>query len=528
MAQTVTITFAANPQAQPAQIAISSSSGWILNAGGSLELSISVTDLYGNPVQNAPVIALDPFALESRSVGTTASNGVVNDVVTMPANDLTGNYIVVYQAGGGTVTAAVGLVGLNLVTNDTVISSPGFSLVPGPLTNYSTPDLSLWASSYTGASTRLPDAQILAKQQAIEVAINAALADELKNHLEDPVSDVLWASGVGCAIQPEIPGCEYVFVALADDVGQSSLRAAVKAAIAREYPAPTYASLQTALFAAVDDTSNVISGVTLLGNGQIEVSNFDLLEMTSASVLMDVNLTSTSSGAITLVDISAADSNTGNRTDVRLYPQTPIVVNSAQTSGSATTISGNAATGGSNTGATGTTSGATNTASGTTSNTITSSSGNTSTNGTPTTSSSTNAVAIMDLSNASVLYTAGPGSNALTMGFVVPGSTPQQVLVRAGGPALAAFGITNFLPHPQLSVFSATTLLASNAGWSTGGNTAELSAAFAKVYAPPYAAGSADSAVLLTLNPGDYTAQVTGTAGEVGTTLCEIFVVPSP
>jgi hypothetical protein len=121
---------------------------------------------------------------------------------------------------------------------------------------------------------------------------------------------------------------------------------------------------------------------------------------------------------------------------------------------------------------------------------------------------------------------AGAGNN-LTAGFVIGGTTSKTVLIRAWGPALspAPFSITGAMPDPQLQVYnSSSVLLASNAGW--GGN-AQIVAAGNLVY--DYAwnnAGSADSAVLITLPPGNYTAQASSISGSAGTTLVEVFEIP--
>lgn len=66
--------------------------------------------------------------------------------------------------------------------------------------------------------------------------------------------------------------------------------------------------------------------------------------------------------------------------------------------------------------------------------------------------------------------------------------------------------------------------LAANAGW--GGDpqiTEAASAVFAFTWTNP---SSADSAVLLTLPPGSYTAQVSSVSGVSGTALVEVYEDP--
>jgi BspA type Leucine rich repeat region (6 copies)/Immunoglobulin domain len=116
----------------------------------------------------------------------------------------------------------------------------------------------------------------------------------------------------------------------------------------------------------------------------------------------------------------------------------------------------------------------------------------------------------------------------LTAGFVIGGNTAIQVLIRASGPtlALAPYKVANTLLDPKVTVFnSASTILASNAGWS-GDPT--VSAAITNTGAFPFAStASKDSAVVLTLNPGSYTVQATSASGNPGVTLIEVYEVPS-
>jgi uncharacterized delta-60 repeat protein len=102
-----------------------------------------------------------------------------------------------------------------------------------------------------------------------------------------------------------------------------------------------------------------------------------------------------------------------------------------------------------------------------------------------------------------------------TTGFVVGGGTGNKtVLVRALGSGL---GTAGSLANPTLTVLSGATTLATN---DNAASSPELAAATAAVGAMPLAAN--DSALLLTLPPGSYTAQVTGGAGIVQT---EVFVI---
>ena len=109
-----------------------------------------------------------------------------------------------------------------------------------------------------------------------------------------------------------------------------------------------------------------------------------------------------------------------------------------------------------------------------------------------------------------------------TTGFVLSGSSPTSIVARALGPALPTAGA---LANPQLTLFSGGLVVAANDNW---GGTAALAAAFAHVGALQLAAGSLDSALSITLNPGSHNVQVSGVGGATGITLVEIFDATTP
>jgi len=128
------------------------------------------------------------------------------------------------------------------------------------------------------------------------------------------------------------------------------------------------------------------------------------------------------------------------------------------------------------------------------------------------------------LINASTRTQVGLGDNVLIMGFAVGGSTARTVLIRAAGPALASFGVSGPLAAPRLDLVRDSATLATNAGW---GGDAQITAASNAVgaFALPNAA-SRDSALLVTLPPGTYSAKVSGADGGTGIALVEIYEVP--
>ena len=126
------------------------------------------------------------------------------------------------------------------------------------------------------------------------------------------------------------------------------------------------------------------------------------------------------------------------------------------------------------------------------------------------------------LVNVSVLKHLGTG---LIAGFVIGGTGSKTVLIRAVGPTIgsAPFEVPGAVADPQLGLFSGQTNIGSNDNW---GGTAALSAAFSQVGAFPLPAGSRDAALLVTLQPGAYTVQVSGVGGTTGVAIVEIYEVP--
>jgi hypothetical protein len=113
----------------------------------------------------------------------------------------------------------------------------------------------------------------------------------------------------------------------------------------------------------------------------------------------------------------------------------------------------------------------------------------------------------------------------LIVGFTVAGDAALSVLVRAAGPALAAFGVTGALGDPQLVLYRGSTVVASNDNWSVAGNVTAVAAAAAQAGAFALASGSRDAALLASLPPGGYTVQVTGVANAAGNVLVEVYEV---
>ena len=109
-------------------------------------------------------------------------------------------------------------------------------------------------------------------------------------------------------------------------------------------------------------------------------------------------------------------------------------------------------------------------------------------------------------------------SNVMIAGVIVQ-TNSEKVIVRALGPTLASFGITNPLADPTVELHDANgNLLASNDNWKTTQQT-EITASG---YAPP---NDLESAIVSTLAPGNYTAIVRGVNGTTGVALVEVYAL---
>ncbi len=132
------------------------------------------------------------------------------------------------------------------------------------------------------------------------------------------------------------------------------------------------------------------------------------------------------------------------------------------------------------------------------------------------------------LANLSARAQVGSGDGVLIPGLVITGATSRRVLVRAVGPGLAQFGVTGFLADPVLTAFKGTTTLATNDNWEQQSAVPAISVATATTQAATFAltAGSKDSALVLTLDPGAYTFRVAGAGGTTGVALVEVYLLP--
>lgn len=128
------------------------------------------------------------------------------------------------------------------------------------------------------------------------------------------------------------------------------------------------------------------------------------------------------------------------------------------------------------------------------------------------------------LINLSARGRVGEGENLLVSGFVIQGTQPLPVLVRAVGPGLTDLGVAQALPNPQIHLYRKNSVIAENDDWSLGQDPAEVARAMARTGALGIGEGSADAALLVTLDPGIYTVHVTAAANSPqGVALAEVY-----
>jgi hypothetical protein len=121
------------------------------------------------------------------------------------------------------------------------------------------------------------------------------------------------------------------------------------------------------------------------------------------------------------------------------------------------------------------------------------------------------------LGNISTRAFVQTGDNVMIGGLIVSGASSEDVLVRAIGPSLTQYGIVNALADPMLELHDSNgALIVSNDNWKDTQQT-EIQATG---LAPSY---DAESAILRTLAPGNYTAIVRGKNNTTGVALVEVY-----
>ena len=128
--------------------------------------------------------------------------------------------------------------------------------------------------------------------------------------------------------------------------------------------------------------------------------------------------------------------------------------------------------------------------------------------------------------NVSTRLLVQTGDNVLIGGFIVTGRDAKRILVRGIGPSLGGAGITGALADPRLELHNSSgALVATNDNWRVtqpggaipGDQQAEIQASD---LAPT---NDQESAIIATLEPGNYTAVVQGVNGSTGIGVVEVY-----
>ena len=111
------------------------------------------------------------------------------------------------------------------------------------------------------------------------------------------------------------------------------------------------------------------------------------------------------------------------------------------------------------------------------------------------------------------------GDNVLIGGFVLTGTAPKKIMIRAVGPSLAALGLAGAMADPTLELYDQSGgLIGTNDNW------ADEPGASSSGIAPTH---PLEAALVRSLAPGAYTAVVRGANGSTGIALVEIYDLES-
>src|SRR5438034_88728 len=130
------------------------------------------------------------------------------------------------------------------------------------------------------------------------------------------------------------------------------------------------------------------------------------------------------------------------------------------------------------------------------------------------------------LGNISTRSLVQTGDNVMIGGFIVQGTTPKRVIIRAIGPELSQYGVPNPLADPTLELHDGNgALIASNDNWQTtiiGGIITQDQVQ--DIQNSGHAPGDpSESAIIANLPPGNYTAIVRGINNTTGVALAEVY-----
>ena len=121
------------------------------------------------------------------------------------------------------------------------------------------------------------------------------------------------------------------------------------------------------------------------------------------------------------------------------------------------------------------------------------------------------------LANISTRMRVETDDNALIGGFIITGTVPKKVILRAIGPSLKNVGVAGALEDPTLELFRGDTSLGANDNWVDSPERKEIEA---NNIAP---SSNLESAIVRTLDPGAYTAVMRGKGNTTGVGVVELY-----
>jgi hypothetical protein len=122
------------------------------------------------------------------------------------------------------------------------------------------------------------------------------------------------------------------------------------------------------------------------------------------------------------------------------------------------------------------------------------------------------------MANISTRGFVNTGQGQLIGGFIIRGG-PKMVFIRALGPSLTAAGVSPALADPQLKLFQNNTLIRQNNDWQSAANASEI----ISTTIPP--TNAKEAAILIRLEPGNYTTVVDGADNGTGIALVEVYEI---
>ena len=127
------------------------------------------------------------------------------------------------------------------------------------------------------------------------------------------------------------------------------------------------------------------------------------------------------------------------------------------------------------------------------------------------------------LANVAMRGPVGTGDEVLIAGFFIEGNFPKRILLRAIGAGLFAQGVSGALADTTLRLFRGQTVIASNDDWDGHPEKDQLATFMSSAGAFDLEEGSGDSALFVWLEPGLYTAIVSGKDELTGIALVELY-----